>query len=340
MEPKTLKAKIGDDYVSKLWPDETSALEIASKTMDKYLEKISRRLTEKNPFRIGGIGCGPLGNAQLLRLLVDKILEKNKDLQIEILLVDLSCNEAQLKHCYDIFPEKNVLIFSGINSYYERSFSDLSMDIILSLSCLCYPAPEWSPKSNYESIFYIHGTNYDESIEEDSAEMWLKIVKIMSEKLRKDGLLIVIEYGTTDIRFEEIKIVDSFFTMMGNYLHKSINKYSLKKFGIPLIQRNNVAMSVPFINQEVNMEIFELGQLMDNDAHFKYLYKVAKTDEERTKIQLQMINAATKPFIMDESNLENVVAGWEEFLEIYTPECIKEKYLTGIPGVFFSAIKL
>merc|ERR1712032_92889 len=104
---------IGDNYLSKLWPDETSSLNALSSTLDNYFTKSKTRLEdEKTIFRIGGIGCGPEANIQVLRMCVDKLTKINKNIKIEIILSDLSTNELQLKHCLGKFPEKNVLIYT------------------------------------------------------------------------------------------------------------------------------------------------------------------------------------------------------------------------------------
>merc|ERR1712032_1570732 len=101
------KKMIGDNYLNKLWPDETSSLDAISSTLDSYFTKSKTRLEDdKEIFRIGGIGCGPEANIQVLRMCVDKLTKINKNIKIEIILSDLSTNELQLKHCLGKFPEK------------------------------------------------------------------------------------------------------------------------------------------------------------------------------------------------------------------------------------------
>ena len=330
-------ARIGEDYITGMWPDESAALDSSSQAVDLYLNRIEKTLlTYSTPFRIGGYGCGPSGNSKFLRMIVDKLLQKKKDLQIEIMLIDLSCNELQLKELARVFPETNVFSFSSFNTFYNGGFPNNSMDIIFAFSCLSYPHPEWAPQSKYESLFYIHGINHNEEIESYSRSLWKKIITNINNNLKKGGLFMNIEFGVSDVINEEIQAIDKYLTAKGEYLHKFIKKYNLKKSGIPILSRNSEVMTEPMIKGQVPFEVLMTAQILDP---FNLNIELAtKTQEEKRNIYIKMALATEKPFILDESNMENVEKAWKEFEENFPNEFIEND--SPNPGVLMAAMKI
>lgn len=325
--------RIGDSYISGLWPNEQHALKITEETMDEYLVNIKDRLDTKENFKIAGFGCGPNANIGFLKIVVEKVIAKKPELTVEIYLIDLSLNETQMKVCIEEFKGKNVLIFSSHNSFYSKSLPSNSMDLIFGMSCFCYPPQNWSHQS-YSSIFYINGfSKFNQEIEDYSNILWKEIMTMICSQLRPGGLLVDVEYGTGEV-------AESYFSMLGSHLQRVVDKYNLKKTGCPLLMRNIECLSLPIKNNEVPMTVFKTGELLAKDVRISYVHKIAHNKEDRMNIVKQMNEACTKPFIMDMDKSKDIIdKAFQEFLDNFLPESVDDKYCTDFPGIFFSAQK-
>jgi hypothetical protein len=132
-------------------------------------------------------------------------------------------------------------------------------------------------------------------------------------------------------------IFNQYFRAKGRYFQQYIKKYNLKKFGVPLLERNCEVMSQPINEKLVPMEIFFTAPLLEKKETIDQFLK--KNKEEKRRAHFNMIRAVEKPFIYDESNLEAVERAWAEIEENYPENFIEEDgFLT--PGVFFAAIKV
>lgn len=334
------KSRIGEEYLNAPWPDETACLEIAGKTFDRYLDLHSERIQSNESFRIGGCGCGPKGNGKFVRLLVDKLHSRNPEIEVEIIYVEFSCHETQIKICSRIFSDKkNVHVYSSLDSFTAQPFPLESMDVIFGFSSFSYPDVNWMPKSDFQNLFYIHGYDYNEEIEEYSKQTWKELMTSLCSQLKKSGLLIVGEYGVSNTKNEPCYIIQKYFTRMGLDFYQRAKKYNIKTFGVPLLQRNSAAFSEPIEKKLVPMTIFATGNVFDPDAMVKRAHRIGKNPKEIQDVMKGSLISCSKPFIFDEKNAEISQKAFDEHLEDYLNWCVDEEYIADVPGVFFCAIK-
>ena len=329
---------IGDDYITKSWPDDSSAIEPLRKKLTPILQNYPQMNDSKVPFVIVGYGCGPLANANSFLMVVEEIKKVNVEKVVMIYMIDFSENIEQqnaIEHTLKDF--RNIYTYVKNDSFYSNNFPENYVDFVFGCSVFSYPDPHSEFPDHWKSFVYSIGLDNDPVIEKLQNVSLKNLVNAVSKYLKVNGLMIQIEFGSYDNdkidkeQSETAKNIQKFFQKSYDTLISVREKYGMTLKGGPLVFRNKSAFLKLFEETKLPFEVIESENVFDEDCFGNFNLRISNGDNKVMDEMVKRMHMACDGNFLNrgEKSAEEWKKCMDEYLDKYVTFTREERFCTG-----------
>jgi hypothetical protein len=330
---------IGEGYISKIWPDDSSMIEPLRKKIAPIFRNYPQINDPKVPFVMVGYGCGPDANKDSFLMFVEEIRKINVEKIVMIYLIDFSENiEQQTAMEQTLKDYKNVYVFIKQDSFYSSNFPENYVDFVFGASVFSYPDSNCEFPDHWKSFAYDMGFENDPIIYKIQNESLKSLMNVVSSYLKVNGLMINIEFGGHDnetidkAQIEVAKNVKNFFLKSYDVLASVSKKNGMTLKGGPLIFRNKSAFINLFDEEKLPFEVIESENVYDEDSFGNYASKICNGDNKLIDEMLKSMHLACDGNFLNRG--EKSAEDWKKCMDEYLDEYLysftkEERFFTG-----------